>query len=253
MKVVGICGGIHHGKSTLAEFLTEIDPERSLHLETSLVITDIANPFNAALRPFSGSIDNEHVVSITNSVLAAITPDMQRAANLDIDAKSLAIDESDIAAHPEWYERLYQYMRQVRHDATLLEHEINPVNNDAYRPLMQWLGGYILYRLGDNNVWYRELFRRARAAKDISLVAMTAPRQPAEAEYVQAQEGQVLKIFNPSIVSDTSDVTESGVAAIKPDAEVINNGSIDDLQQLARTIRRDVLASNLQPRYVARP
>jgi hypothetical protein len=163
------------------------------------------------------------------------------------------INPEDFASHPDWYEKLFVYLQQVRVDQTILGTEITADNKNNYRTLLQWIGGYFLYKLDDPLLWYKVLLKRANAAGDhIELVAMNTPRHPAEAEFIQQAGGKVLKIDRPGLMSDTTDVTERHVAEINADAIITNDGSLTDLKSLAQKVHDDLLQNRLRPSYTAR-
>lgn len=253
MKLVGICGAIGSGKSTFAELITSVAPEHSLHLETSGLIVELANTFNDRLYEHIGELnpDNDSI-PLMNALVTALIPQLSAMAGHPLTLAQLAIDPRDVAMHPAWYEKLFLYLGQARQLPAMLTQEVNSTNKNNYRPLLQWIGGYFLYKLDNQLLWYEELLRRAMAAESsIELVALTAPRQPSEAEFVQKAGGKVIKIVRPGLESDNSDVTERLVAAIIPDSVVTNNGSLKDLQNIASKLREDMLADHLQTVYAA--
>lgn len=254
MILVGICGPIGSGKTTFAGLLTGVDPDHSLHLETSGVVTELANTFNTELhKRLEILLSESSLVPLSNELITTLLPHLSSMANEEIALDMVEITAQDFEAHPDWYEKLFVYLQQAKSDPTILDTEITIENKNNYRPLLQWIGGYFLYKLSNRLLWYEELLRRAQNADPgVQVVAMTAPRQPAEAEFIQQAGGKVLKLDRPGLVSDANDVTERHVAEIVPDATIINDGSLTDLQSLAGKVHDDLLQDTLKSSYSAR-
>jgi hypothetical protein len=254
MILVGICGPIGSGKTTFAQFLTEVDSEHSLHLETSGVVTELANIFNTELHKRLETLLSEaNLVPLSNELIETLLPHLSEMARETISIDMVQITAEDFAAHPDWYEKLFVYLQQAKADPTIIDVQVTIENKNNYRPLLQWIGGYFLYRLNNRLLWYEELLRRAEmAGPNIQIVAMTAPRQPKEAEFVQNAGGKVLKIIRPGLISDNTDLTERHLAEIVPDVTIQNDGTLTDLQSLAEKIHTDLLSGTLGDSYSAR-
>ena len=84
-----------------------------------------------------------------------------------------------------------------------------------------------------------------------SFVALTAPRQPAEADYVRSIGGKVILIERPDLHTDRTDVTERRVAEIVPDIRVLNDSSLAALTECAAALRQDLIHNRVQPSYRA--
>lgn len=254
MKIVGICGEIGSGKSTFAEFLTQADAMHSIHLETSQVIIELGDIFNASLRGENVPLlSPRHYQTINHGPVRAMLPAISRMAGRQILPQELDIDPQDAERHPEWYEKLDVYLTAVQDSPELLALPITKENKNTYRPLLQWLGGYVLYRTGNNLLWYQELIRRIdTAGPDIRLAALTALKQPEEAEYIRSQGGRIIRVVRPGLQTDTTDVTELRASQITPDTEVINDGGLVELAAVATTVHADLSAGGLRPIYRAR-
>ncbi len=238
MKIIGICGEIGSGKSTFAELITGIDTEHSLHLETSTIISELGNTFNVSLREHDITQDDD--IAVTNTILPTLLPQLATMAERDIGINELGINPADAQLHPQWYEKLFVYLDLIRQQPQLIEDIITPANKDTYRPLLQWIGGYVLYRLDNPLLWYQELMHRVHWEQDVNLVALTAPRQPAEGDFVRQMGGQVIKVVRPILTADTADVTEQNALRIVADITVINNGTLEELAALAGRLHRDI-------------
>lgn len=245
---------IGSGKSTFAELLTSIDPEHSIHLETSELVVELANTFNASLRKYQGELsERANLAHLANKVMRDLLPQLSTMAGRDLTLMDIAIDKADAALHPDWYEKLFLYLSQAQQMPGMIAKTIDTDNKSHYRPLLQWIGGYFLYKLDNQLFWYEELLRRAHAAgAGIRLVAMTAPRQPSEAEFVQKAGGKVIKIARPGLLSDTTDVTERRAVDIKADCDIVNKASLKALQHTAQEVYVDLLRGTLKRKYMSR-
>ena len=251
MIIVGISGAISSGKSTLAETLTSFDPKHSLHLETSTIIVELADSFNRAILAQHANIQND-AIGTTNNILQLLLAELSLVAGQELLLTDITIQPADVSAHPEWYEKLFDYYKSLALHPELAKQSIIKENKSAYRALLQWIGGYFLYRLDDQLMWYKELRRRiASSPQDVQFAALTAPRQPAEAEYVRSIGGKVIVIERPELVSDRRDVTERRVLEIIPDIRVANDGTLEQLKACAQVLHADLLKHKLQPAYRA--
>lgn len=253
MRIVGICGPISSGKSTFAEFLTSVDPQHSLHLETSSIVVELANTLNAALAEHSHELATESdLIGFFNGLLPVVLPQLRQMTGKELTEDAIAIDPNDVLQNPDWYEKLLLYLRQAQQMPSIVSQEITQHNKSNYRPLLQWIGGYFLYRLDRNLLWYEELLKRAALAPaGTELVALTAPRQPREAAFVKENGGTVVKIVRPGLISDTEDVTERLVAEIEPDSTVINDSDLDKLRLAAKKLHADLMAGTVKATYKA--
>jgi hypothetical protein len=253
MTLLGICGPISSGKSTFAEMLTSVDPDHSLHLESSGLVIELANTFNRALTERQAELNiATDLISLGNELIGALLPQLSVMADKKLNLEQIAINPADLEEHPDWYEKLFVYLRQAQQMPTILEQHLNAENKSNYRPLLQWIGGYFLYRLDDRLLWYKELLRRANSAgPEVKLVVLTAVRHPAEAEFVQNEGGKVLQIVRPGLLSDTSDVTERQVREIMPDVIISNDNTLGAFQKTAQKVFSDITDGKLKPSYSA--
>jgi hypothetical protein len=250
MHIVGISGPIESGKTTFAELLVAADPEHSAHLESSTIVMELCNEFNAALAAFPMLADP---VITTNRSLGLLLPTLSRYNGKPLQLAQIAIHQDDIKQNPIWYEKLYQYFDLASNNPDLITRTITPANKLLYRTLMQWIGGYFLYRLDDSVMWYRELGDRiSKLSRSVNFVALTAPRQPAEADYVHAKfDGLVIMMKRPHVDTDTHETTERRVNQINPDITIINNGKLADLQIIANMVAEDIKNGAHQNVYTA--
>lgn len=248
MLILGISGPIGSGKTTVAEMLASAQPQTSLHLETSTVVIELANAFNAAYLADSGATDP---LQRSNNAVAELLTMLGLMAGHAVYMQDVQLTSTEAAQHPEFYEKLLEYLRLVSDTPSLMQNTVTQANKTDYRTLLQWIGGYFLFKI-DSKLWYEELYRRVQATvPQPELVVLTAPRQPDEADYVRSLGGRVILIDRPSEVYDRTDVTERQISDITPDCVIVNDGDLTALQTVVTRVLADALASQLQNRYIA--
>jgi hypothetical protein len=250
MHVVGISGPIESGKTTFADLLVGTDPDHTAHLETSTVVMELCNEFNAALALQPVPFD---AVQSTNRLLPSLLPTLSAYSGKQLGIADINVNQADIQNNPIWYDKLFKYYDDIAAQPELIGQTITAQNKPSYRALMQWLGGYFLYRLADPVMWYRELSKRiASFDRSVDFVALTALRQPAEADYIHSDlTGLIIMMQRPNISADANEVTEKRIAQIKPDITVINNGSVADLKKIAAVVLSDIKTHTYKSSYSA--
>ena len=250
--VLGITGAIGSGKSTLAGLLCNLEPSHGRY-DTSELIAELANDFNRAL---SGELAFETTnddVELANQALIWFIESINEQLHQDVTWTQLAITRHNIARHPELFEKLFAYVDAAKKRPDLCDAPVTAASKETYRPLLQWLGGYLVAKIS-NTIWYDEIFRRI-AIHDAgkSLVVIGGVRYPSDAQSVRAHGGLVIGIERPIEVTDADDITERDRSGIKPDAVLINNGTLDELQQAAEQLWFDIGAGRLRQLYTAQP
>jgi hypothetical protein len=250
MVIAGICGAIGSGKSTLAELLVNFEKDKTAHLETSTVVIELARTFNQAFLA-ARRVDPKARPN-PNELIRALLPQLSQILGRQIILSEMMIEEADKAANPSYYEKLDAYYDFIDKNAFLLNEDITPTNKSNYRSLLQWIGAYMPYRLNEPALWPKELYRRIQTLPEsMSLVVVTAPRSPEEADYIHAIGGYIILIERPLVLADRTDVTERHVAEIKPEAVVTNDGNLVQLTLIAQELYRDLQIGTLQPHYTA--
>lgn len=154
----------------------------------------------------------------------------------------------------ENYAKLVDYLKQVGIEPDLLRHKINQDNKPAYRPILQWLGGYLIQQV-DPVIWFKEIVRQASIASDKGTKMFTACeiRFPEEAKVIKQAGGLIFEIRRPSIETiDRDDFTESQRTLIKRDCLIVNNGTLADLSNCVSLIVHDLASGSLHRRYDCR-
>lgn len=247
MILLGITGPIGHGKTTLASFLAQQEPQ-SYQAETSQVISEVADRLN---KFFFWESPTELDLSTINRWLAHLPAIVEAVTHTHVSPKKVMLLEQDIARHPDDYEKLWEYVHEARHNRSLLTEHINADNKMAYRALLQWLGGYLVKHV-DEGIWLNELVRRAKQAEEYGcqLFIIGGLRFPSDGKIVSAAGGSLIRITRPGAVElDKGDPTERERADIVVDASVLNDGDLDDLRESAVTLYNDLLTNRIKKTY----
>jgi hypothetical protein len=246
MILFGITGGIGHGKSTLAEAFLHLEPN-ALHLELSDIITEVANALHAA----TTILPDPHNLS---SVLRWLQPLPQILQDIThIQTGSVAFTADDIAMQPALYEKLFVHLDTMRSNPQLLQTTITQANKNQYRPILQWLGGYLVSRVSPS-IWTSEAVRRAKVAgaNGTALCSIGGLRYPTDAEVLRNSAGKVIHIRRPLITEqDLSDPTERERNKIIPDTMLLNDGNLSQLVSVAAQLLLDTKVGKLRAQYAA--
>lgn len=246
MILLSITGAIGHGKSSLAEALTAIEPTAQ-HNESFWLISSFATQ---AKKTLPASTDLKAI----NRWLSQLIPAIQQQLLPTATVQDLLITAQQTKLQPIEYQKLWQYIDLLnQHPERRLE-TITDANKPFHRPILQWIGGFFIQRLSPT-VWYDQLVHQAKQTKEsgCQLYVIGGLRFPAEAEVIHAANGQVIKIVRPTQeVSESQDPTERDRQQVKPDTTVVNNGSLRDLEAVAQRIITDIKLKQLASEYSAR-
>jgi hypothetical protein len=242
--LIGITGAIGHGKSSLADAFLKCD-DTAIHNESSLLISEFANKAKKTIP------DTFDVVSI-NEWLASLQPVFSSVLNIKVDEGILKLTDKTSADDIE-FEKLADYIKNLSDNLNLRSEEITESTKPSHRALLQWLGGYFVNHIS-RTIWYDELVRRARVAEKngCKLYVIGGLRFPEDAAVIKKAGGIIIDIYRPEAQEpDLNDPTERERANITYDIRVINNGSLDQLNNIASTILNHMNESRLEPSYLA--
>ncbi len=249
-QILGITGDIGSGKSTFASLLRDMEPSHAVY-ETSEVIAEVAEDFNRALSGELAFETTTNDVELVNQALIWFIEAISERLHQEVSWNQLAITQHQLAAHPELFEKMYLYVDTAKKTPRMLDARITAENKDTYRPLLQWLGGYLVAKISDT-IWYDELFRRISIHdSDKNLVIIGGVRYPSDAIAIREHSGLVVGIERSQENVDTTDVTEASRNLIKPDIAVHNNGTLDELQKVAEELWNDLGGGKIQQNYNA--
>jgi hypothetical protein len=227
-----------------------MEPSHAVY-ETSEVIAEVAEDFNRALSGELAFETTTNDVELVNQALIWFIEAISERLHQEVSWNQLAITQHQLAARPELFEKMYLYVDTAKKTPQILDARITTENKDAYRPLLQWLGGYLVAKISDT-IWYDELFRRISIHdSDKSLVIIGGVRYPSDAIAIREHGGLVVGIERSQENVDTTDVTEASRNLIKPDIAVHNNGTLDELQKVAEELWNDLGAGKIQQNYNA--
>jgi hypothetical protein len=246
--ITGITGSIHHGKTTFADLLA--DQSRSaIHVESWELVAEVANALHGAngLQPAADDIAaiNEWLVPLADIVATHM--------HTRLDFTDIRLTSERLQEHPEYYAKLFDYLRAMAASSELANTDITIETKEVFRPLLQWLGGYLVIVAG-SGVWYDEIIRRLTNLRALGydLATVGGVRYPGDAERLRNAGGIILQIERPNLpTQDARDLTERERSLIQPDAVIRNNGSLEQLAICAKTVYRDLSLRQLYSEYDA--
>jgi len=245
---LGMTGPIGHGKSTFAKAVKTLEPS-SVHFESSMVIAEVANAMHASLQ----QIPNRDDINSINNWLKSIPVILLQTVHVQCGYEQIKLDIDAIELHPIEYEKLLLHIENLTRDPSLARNEITKENKETYRPLLQWLGGYLVKKV-EPGIWYKEIIRRVEEAKkgNHKVCLIGGLRFPTDAALVRQAGGIIVRVYRPDHLQyDKLDPTERERDNIHPDTTVISNGTIDDINRLAGVVLADIPNNKLQKIYYA--
>ena len=250
-QILGITGDIGSGKTTFAQLLCDMAPSHATY-ETSELIAEVAEDFNRALSgEFAFETASSNIELVNQALIWFIESISEKLHRDEVTWNQLAITQHQLVARPELFEKLLSYLTLVKKQTQLLDQRITNENKETYRPLLQWIGGYLVAKVG-NTIWYDEIFRRvALHDDDKDLVVIGGVRYPSDAISIREHDGLVVGLLRSGLSADRTDVTESSRNDIKPDIIVHNNGTLDELRNAAERLWNDLSVSSPKQNYNA--
>ncbi len=242
MLLLSITGAIGHGKSSLAEAFLKCD-ETAVHTETSQLISEFANQVKQ-------TIPTKADVTSVNQWLEDIQPKIDIFFGIKSNFGDLKLAPNANFSSPE-FSKLQEYIKSSANSSSFRAEIISPDNKEAHRAILQWFGGYFTEKIS-NTIWADTALTRAVNAKasGCQLYIIGGMRFPSQIETVRQAGGLIIEIQRPGLEEkDVTDPTERERHNIKPDIKIINNGSVNDLQETAKKIFKDVKHNKIKSIY----
>ncbi|HSX44232.1 MAG TPA: hypothetical protein VLE69_02965 [Candidatus Saccharimonadales bacterium] len=239
-------GPIGHGKSTFAKAITEIEPN-TVRFESFMVVAEVANGLHSSMH----TVPTRDDVQSVNEWLKALPEIIEQVVHVKCTFFQIQVQVADVQRHPVEYEKLFLHIENLTRNPELAKHKITSENKEAYRPILQWLGGYLVKKI-DPSIWYAEIIRDTQQAMadGAKICIVGGLRYPNDAELIKKVNGTIIKVYRPDHLQyDALDPTERERDDITADCTIVNNGTIEDMQACARKILEDIEANHLQKTY----
>lgn len=246
MVIIGLTGPIGHGKSSFAEYITKLEPT-ALHFESFQIVAEVANAMQKAL----SDIPDAYNVSSLNNWLHCLPSILADVVHIECNFKDIELKQAIIEQHPIEYQKLILHVENLSREPELLKQTITAENKENFRPLLQWIGGYLVQKI-DPGIWFNEIVRRIHAASTAGaqLCVVSALRFPNDAAIMRAAGAVIVEISRPGhLQSDTLDPTERERQNIKADCSILNNGTLADLEKFAPIFLKDLKNKSLDKTY----
>jgi hypothetical protein len=247
MIVIGLTGPIGHGKTTFATALEHIEPHVR-HFESSEVIAEVADAWHQTL---DVAIDPASPESL-NHALQSLPEVVQHVAGIACTFEQIRLDPDQLASHPVEYEKLLLHAAALQANPQLAARTVTEENKESYRPILQWLGGYLVARV-DKGIWYKEIARRIERSRSegCGLAIVGGLRYPNDAAILRQCNAKILKIYRPDYgQEDALDPTERDRNAITVDATIVNDGTLEQLVPCAKQVLKDIRDNSLRGSYM---
>lgn len=246
MIVIGFTGPIGHGKSTFASALKKFEPS-TIHLETSLVVAEIANAMHDVLQEIPDPYDVAGLNNWLRSLPAILLEHLQVRCTFE----QIQLDQDAIEQHPVEYQKLIMHVENLKRDPQLAKQQISSENKETYRPFLQWLGGYLVAHVSQT-IWFDEVVRQVNdsRSKGYKLCIVGGLRYPSDASLVRRAGGVIMKVYRPShLQNDMLDPTERERDNITVECTIMSNGTFEDINRCAAQILKDLRQDTLEGLY----
>lgn len=246
MIILGMTGPIGHGKSTFAEALAASEPS-TVHFESSLIIAEVANAMQNALN----DLPDPYNVEQLNSWLRCLPAILLEVIHVNCSYEQIKLEQNAMEEHPVEYQKLILHVENLQRKPELMTQSIDKDNKENYRPLLQWLGGYLVQKI-DSGIWYNEIVRRIRQASTAgcSLCLVGGLRYPTDAAILRGAGATIIKVYRPGhLQSDMLDPTERERQNIQVDCTIMSNGTVADVKQFAKLFYEDLKNNRLEKNY----
>lgn len=246
MILIGLTGPISHGKTTFANALKEIEPT-TVFLETWQLIAEVANALHAKYEPIEDPYDIDNL----NKWLEALPAIVHTVTHKFCAFEQIKLSTQAVERHPIEYQKLIMHVETLKRQPELAKQPVTAETKELYRPLLQWLGGYLVEKV-DNGIWWDEMLSRIKNAErdGCELCLAGALRFPADAAILRKAGATIVKVYRPGhLQNDMLDPTERERENIKVDCTIVSNGTVEDLKKCAATFLQDIKAGKVKAVY----
>ncbi len=246
MLLVGMTGPISHGKTTFASALAEFEP-LTIHLESSLVIAQVANQMHIALT----KVPDPYDINSLNDWLKFLPKILEETVHAKTTYERLKLDQQQVEQHPVEYQKLIMHVENLRRNPQMARQAITIDNKESYRPFLQWIGGYLVQRI-DAGIWYNQIVRLVKDAESTGcmLCIVGGLRYPTDAAILRNAGGVIVKVYRPGhLQNDMLDPTERERDNIPVDSTIMSNGTVEEAKQCAAVFLKDLREGNLKTLY----
>lgn len=246
MLVLGTTGPIDHGKTTFSNTVAAQEPSAK-QFESSSLISEVANAWQATLTQPVDPTDVEAV----NSWLRKLPQILLDILHTPCRLEDVTLSSDEVELHPIEYQKLLLHLQNLKQNFSLAGQIITPENKETYRPILQWLGGYLVQKV-DRGIWWNEIIRRIKEVEQAGckLAIAAALRYPEDAAIMRQAGAKIIKVYRPGhLQNHLLDPTERERESIVPDTTIINDGSLDNLKLAAEQFYKDLVKNNLQINY----
>ena len=248
MIVFGMTGPIGHGKSTFAKAIKLLEP-KTMHFESSMIVAEVANALHSTSQQLPSRDDLDKINNWLKVLPEIITNVMHCPCTFD----QVKLDLIEVQRHPIEYEKLFLHIENLQRRPELLTQQITPENKEEYRPILQWLGGYLQKKVNPD-IWYNEIVRRIKQLnpEEYALCIAGGLRFPADERSLRSIGGKIIKVYRPGHLQyDMLDPTERERDNVNPDSIIVSNGTIEDLNACAKRVLDDLRQNKLEKTYYA--
>lgn len=246
MLLIGMTGPISHGKTTFANALAKLEP-LTIHLESSLVIAQVANEMHAALT----KIPDPYDINSLNEWVKCLPVILENTVHIKTTAERLMLVQEQVEQHPIEYQKLIMHVENLRRSPNLARQAITIDNKETYRPFLQWIGGYLVQKI-DAGIWYNQIVRLVKDAESTgcNLCIVGGLRFPTDAAILRNAGGVIVKVYRPGhLQNDMLDPTERERDNIPVDCTIMSNGTVEEAQRCAGVFLNDLKSGNLKSTY----
>jgi hypothetical protein len=245
MIIIGLTGGIGHGKSTFGQYLANNATTHG-QWESGELIAEVATALRASKLP-SPQPDSLNAINGWLEPLPAI---LDKTVHVQV-TRPIILTRSDLAGDSPYFIKLLDYLRLAQADPIHQHNPITSENKETVRPLLQWLGGYLAKTIRDD-IWYQEIIRRVNATPNLQIALIGGVRFPADAACLRAAGGKIINITRPRLDQpDLQDLTERERGLIRFDSTIYNDASLEQLQTCAQQVYHDLTTGRLVVDYRA--